>query len=182
MRRRRNKGADPGWTGDVAAECQAFVDGELARYLDHRRRPVPAWAWVNAVAHVGRDVLVDLAHGRVGQWKKRAARSWARATLPALAARLLEQSGMSEEEIRAIQLERLIPLELALIDRAPLTRPEELVDRVTTAVTPPVTAKGVAPALGRGLGRGRVNRVAFMLLGPATVSPGVVSTRTAPQR
>ena len=37
--------------GTIALEGAAFLDGTLAEYWDEKGRDVPAWTWMNLLAH-----------------------------------------------------------------------------------------------------------------------------------
>jgi len=158
----------------------------MARRLDDRRRPVPAWAWVNVLAHARPEDLATLADpGSVPVgWQVAANRVWGAVLVP-LAAELLVRSAADPLVLRRLQWHALIPLELRLARPGPTMpgRPDQLVARVRAALNPSTTGPGgparrPAPAVGRNLGTGRLNRVAFSILGPASVSSGAPARRS----
>lgn len=91
---------------DVAGETQAYLSGTYRQLLERRREPVPAWAWVNGLAHGGHDEVARLASAACGDGPEDFVAGLARDLLGQLAAR---RAGLEE-----LQRERLIPLELAL--------------------------------------------------------------------
>ena len=46
---------------ELVSECEMFLLGGYAQYLDRRDGIVPAWAWLNALAHGGLDAVANLA-------------------------------------------------------------------------------------------------------------------------
>jgi hypothetical protein len=115
----------------LAVETEAFLSGRLAEHYIDRGVEVPAWAWLNAVAHrndaelaamvlAGRPERVPLALGR-----------WYDARLT-LAVVVLDIARYSREDITELQQEALIPLEIGLAG-APL-EPQVLVERAVDAL------------------------------------------------
>lgn len=120
----------------LAREVESFLSGSSAEWFVGQGREVPTWAYVNQVAHTEPDLLWQLAAwepaleagaprppGRSGNL------SWWGA-VAVLANEILEVGGSDPATIRRIQLERLLPLESALM--APMARPvspEQLVAR-----------------------------------------------------
>ena len=160
----------------LVEDAQAYLRGGMARRLDDRRQPAPAWAWVNALAHADPDELTVLARrpGPGMDWRVAANRAWGR-VLPPLAAELLVRADADPAVLRRLQWHVLIPLELRLARPGPTTpgRPDQLAARVRAALDPvpsPAPSGRPGPPVGRGLGTGRLNRVAFSILGPASVS------------
>lgn len=120
---------------DLASECEAFLAGRFAMLFDRRGEPVPAWAWLNPLAHATRDEIEALAAGagpphRLGQrlcdWREAVA---------SVAADLLRLS-RDEASLRSLQLAALLPVELALMgDKARLaSTPEELLRTARAAL------------------------------------------------
>ena len=64
MWRRRKEARLPNLANDLVAECEAFLSGAYLRYLVDRCREIPAWVWIN-----------DLAHGDEAEVRRAAARS-----------------------------------------------------------------------------------------------------------
>jgi hypothetical protein len=103
------------WPGAQALcdEAGAFVRGHSAQLFSARHEPVPAWAWLNAPAHLTAIEVLDLAaQVRTG------ALGWRRwdAVPVTVAAALAVLSHGSPRAITRLQLERLQPLETALMD------------------------------------------------------------------
>ena len=167
---------------DLASDCEAFVRGEVAGRLDAAGRPVPVWAWLNLLAHATPERLSELAAGDTGSWRGRRARRRASA-LSDLAARILEHAGGDPARLAELQREVLVPFEVGLAGgprQAPVRTgyatwkrigPVPVATPPTGGSRPPVEP---APAIGRNIGSGRLNRMAFAVLGPASVgsSPG----------
>jgi hypothetical protein len=51
------------WERALVAECEAFFSGRSAQYLDNQNRPVPAWAWLNLLAHGSEEDIAAVAAG-----------------------------------------------------------------------------------------------------------------------
>lgn len=96
---------------EVASECQAFLLGRSADVLCGKRLPVGAWAWVNRVAHAGPEELRALATRRYRCRLRH--KAWHRATSE-LAHELLTLAEGRPQELRRLQVEALLPLELEL--------------------------------------------------------------------
>lgn len=120
---------------DVATECQAFLVGEFGQVLERRGEPVPGWAWLNQLVHTPRDRIEGLASmagpprrlgQRPGDWREAVA---------TIAADML-QLAADDQTLRTLQLEALLPVELALMgDQAQLAgTPEELLRTARTAL------------------------------------------------
>jgi hypothetical protein len=121
----------------LAREIEAFLSGSSGEWFIARGREVPTWAYVNRVAHAGPDVLWQLAAWQSGPTTRLATQperqadglGW-RGAVAVLAGEVLELSGTDPCAIRQIQLDRLLPLESALMSRTtrPIS-PEQLVAR-----------------------------------------------------
>ncbi|MBO0713196.1 MAG: hypothetical protein J2O39_01535 [Acidimicrobiales bacterium] len=118
---------------DLASECEAFLAGRFAGLLDRRGEPLPAWAWLNPLAHATRAEIEALA-ARAGPPHRLGQRlcDW-REAVATVAADLLRLAP-DDQSLRSIQLAVLLPVELALMgDKARLAgTPEELL-RTTRA-------------------------------------------------
>ncbi len=121
----------------LAREIEAFLSGSSGEWFIARGREVPTWAYVNRVAHAGPDVLWQLAAWQSGpttrlptQPERQADGLGWRGAVAVLAGEVLELSGSDPCAIRQIQLDRLLPLESALMSRTtrPIS-PEQLVAR-----------------------------------------------------
>ena len=117
--------------GVLADEAEAFLSGRLVEYYLEQGRTVPAWAWLNAVAHrsdaqlaamvlAGRPERVPLELGR-----------WYDARLT-LAVVVLDIARYSREDLNELQHDALIPLEIELADAS--IPPHGLVQRVVDAL------------------------------------------------
>lgn len=96
----------------VVAEATAVVEGELAdRYAPYER--IPAWTPVNALAHSDRRRLIELTHSRAAGHPG----SWC-AAVGGLAELMLDSIGDDDAQLRRLQREALVPLELGLLDRS----------------------------------------------------------------
>lgn len=47
----------------LVVECEAFLAGRYAQYLDTKNLRVPDWAWLNVLAHGSQDDIATLASG-----------------------------------------------------------------------------------------------------------------------
>ncbi|HWC38193.1 MAG TPA: hypothetical protein VG476_06675 [Acidimicrobiales bacterium] len=121
----------------LAREIEAFLSGSSGEWFIARGREVPTWAYVNRVAHADPDVLWQLAAWQPGprarlttQPESQADRLGWRGAVALLAGEVLDLGGSDPCAIRQIQLDRLLPLESALMSRTagPIS-PEQLVAR-----------------------------------------------------
>lgn len=92
---------------DLVSDCEAFLLGRAAERLSARRAPVPAWAWVNALAHGSADEIRGLARLPGGKQP--------RGFIAEMARDMLERFDSGEMDLRAFQQDTLIPLELSLV-------------------------------------------------------------------
>jgi hypothetical protein len=121
----------------LAHEIEAFLSGSSGEWFIARGREVPAWAYVNRVAHADPDVLWRLAALKPGRNQCPTTQpqgqvdglGWGGA-VAVLAGEVLELGGSDRCAIRQIQLDRLFPFESALMSRTarPIS-PEQLVAR-----------------------------------------------------
>ena len=99
-------------------EAEALLQGHFLGYATRRGRPIPAWAWVNQVAHASPGELKAVAaaagrHGRQGQPLS----DW-REVQAAAARELLWAAGAEPDAVARLQRHALVPLELALLRSA----------------------------------------------------------------
>jgi len=121
----------------LTREIEAFLSGSSGEWFTARGRDVPTWAYVNQVAHAEPELLWQLAaweparetclaiqpDGRVDGL------TW-RGAVAVLASEILELGESDPCSIRRIQLNRLQPLEAALMAQtARPVSPEQLVAR-----------------------------------------------------
>lgn len=144
-RRRRRKEGEPdralrpsSLESDVGDECEAFVAGHYAEYLISRGQDVPAWARLNQVAHADHSelqALVESGRALVESGRAPVDRGcpvdWDGVTA-GLAAKLLDVAPGAVGGLRGVQLQTLIPLELALA-RSDL-RPQLTVGQLSSLV------------------------------------------------
>ena len=100
--------------GGVGDECDAFLEGSYVQYLRDHDMPIPVTAWLNRVAHAHPTALATLAASdgcragdRVVTWQafQREVARLVLATAPT----------PTVDAVRAVQEERLVPLELRLM-------------------------------------------------------------------
>lgn len=115
-------------SSELAEQCELFLSGAYREYLEARGRPIPAWAWINR-----------LAHGDRADFERAAAMHNGDATAEALIAEIAAvaltrlQRGV---DLETLQQNSLIPLELALAARAGVApaNSEELGRMITSAL------------------------------------------------
>ncbi len=124
-----------GWSSArrLAEAPEAWLRGGYLPWLLSRRRVVPTWAWINPAAHLERGALEQLAASRPG-----AANGWGLTCY--LAGELIAAADRDGVDVRVLQHDRLVPLELELLrregtDRAP--RRAELASMVVAALGAP---------------------------------------------
>jgi len=98
------------------AEVEAFPSGHYVRYLVDNKRPVPAWAWLNELAHGSHDDITALtvSEPRRALWNTNA---WEGA-VAFLAQELVSQAPRRGRTLSELQRSTLIPLELELAGRS----------------------------------------------------------------
>lgn len=92
---------------DVALECEAYLAGSYKDLLERRHAAVPAWAWINQLAHCELDELQKFALTWDGD-------DGPQAYVARLARRTLVTITRGDTTLRQVQRDFLIPLELAL--------------------------------------------------------------------
>ena len=171
----RRSGEVEDHASDLGRESEAYLGGQLAAWLDHHRHRVPEWAWVNALSRSGLDDLV--AVDRL-TWRSRRSRTWATTFLQPLAADLARHCRGSDQSLAQLQRRFLWPLEARMAaGRGPFgSDPAQLAAIVRTALgwgsgrSAALSDGYPPPPIGRGLGHGRINRIALSILGPASVA------------
>lgn len=120
---------------DVATAAQAYITGRYRAYLEGREEAVPAWAWVNELAHGTRADLEKLAALRPSS-------PGPKRLVGDLAAGLTD---LDDARLQRVQRERLEPLEVTLRERAagPPTSEDELARTILAGL------RGLAPPDGR---------------------------------
>jgi hypothetical protein len=113
----------------LTAECEAFLGGSYAEHLRRAGVPLPAWVWLNLIAHGTLDELRALATGPAPPpvWPR------ARWFLAGEVLAAVESGGCS---LRGLQRDALIPLEQQAMtgDAASRWGPAELVRRTRELV------------------------------------------------
>jgi hypothetical protein len=117
--------------GDLSAAAEAYLAGTYRRRLADQRRGVPAWAWVNPLAHGSlEDIEVIAARGL-----------WAvgpEAVVATVAAELSARVRRDGASLRAVQEQGLQPLEDRLAAASPGTPEDDAgVARVLAAALEP---------------------------------------------
>ncbi len=123
------------WEQEFVAECEAFLSGHSAQRLAEENRPIPLWAWVNALAHGSKDDITALATGEPPSAHDRSASVWHQA-LAFLAQELTSQTTRRGCSLADLQRSTLVPLELELAGRraSGTGEPAQLVARVLSAL------------------------------------------------
>jgi hypothetical protein len=107
----------------LADEVEAFLAGRMVDHLTASRRPVPAWAVLNRLAHADRSDLVHFVEGANVDWTVHPSFGqpyWAAAER-FVAGHLLAR-GRTPEDLGRLQRATLVPLELGLIERTKIDR------------------------------------------------------------
>jgi hypothetical protein len=103
---------------------EAFLTGSSQEWFNSRGRDIPAWAYVNKVAHADPSQLGQFAASAPDEPSR--CRGWREAV--AILARDTIQAGAGDPgAIHHIQIDRLVTLELGLISRADKVAPDALV-------------------------------------------------------
>lgn len=124
---------------ELGDECAAFLTGGYRDYLETRGRPVPAWAWVNRLAHGDH---ADIASAAARQSNDDTPEALIAAIAAAVLTRL--QDGVPLE---ALQRNSLVPLEMTLAAQAELPPTSSielgrvLRSALTTRLPPPQTRR-----------------------------------------
>ena len=126
----------------MVRDCEAFLAGEYVERAEHASGGLPAWAWLNLLAHGSHDQLVE-ATARLGavdadEWRDR---RWRNAQ-GYLAGELLDACNGEPAALRDLQRRVLVPLELDLTS-------------AVTRLDPAGLAKAVLDALERDAARSR---------------------------
>ena len=116
----------------LVVECEAFLCGSYAQYLEGKNLRVPDWAWLNVLAHGSQDDIASLATGDSPP-SSSVSSIWHQA-LAFLAQELMSRTSQ-EGRLAEIQRSTLVTLELNLVgQRAPLVRPAEFVLNVLSVL------------------------------------------------
>lgn len=99
----------------VADEVEAYLAGRYVELMVARKRPVPAWAVVNRLAHATRDELGRVVQGTTMSRGSPPSRRVAWEESERFLAGSLLARTRGTDDLAALQLTSLVPLELALI-------------------------------------------------------------------
>jgi len=123
--------AQPHLEKALVRECERFLEGRFAEHLVIAGIPVPAWAWLNILAH-GTPARLQIVAGAPADGTS--GRGWRRA-LAKLADEVFA-AAEREGSLEAVQRGILVPLELYLAARPEMAGlgPDELVARVRAAL------------------------------------------------
>jgi hypothetical protein len=102
---------EPG-SEDGLGDVEAFLLGRSVGYFRARKVPIPAWAWLNAVAHASPETVKVMARPAAMPPKLDTAGPRA---VSSIASALCWHAGSDSTAISALQQQLLIPLELALM-------------------------------------------------------------------
>ena len=103
-----------GFETGVGDECEAYLAGRLAAYLQRSGRPIPPAAWLNQLVHASPTELVFLAAEGADVIQPS---PWHQA-VGYLCRSLLERAAEIGCPVDGLQRDLLLPLELALIGNA----------------------------------------------------------------
>ena len=114
-RARKHRGlAEP---EELVLECEAFLSGQYAQCLRDSDRGVPAWAWLNVLAHGSDGQLGGLASANPGhEPAPTPATAWPSA-MALLAREILNRVAQGGETLAELQRLALVPLELDFASR-----------------------------------------------------------------
>ena len=117
----------------LVRECEIYLAGAYAEFLDSKDRRVPNWAWLNVLAHSRHDQLCRLSLQSAPSSLFTPSGSWWRA-LGFLSGEILARA-TNDDELDFLSRSVLIPLELSyLADGHAPRRPGELVRAVLQAL------------------------------------------------
>lgn len=103
--------------GPLIAECEAFLDGRYRQFLERRGKPVPAWAWLDCLAHGSTADITAVAISK--------AYTNSPAQLVAeLSTAVLGRLDREDDSLLRLQESKLLPLESKLYKYAGLTVPQ----------------------------------------------------------
>lgn len=121
------------WEHELVVECEAYLSGRYARYLEETSRPVPGWAWLNLLA---RGSEADIAALASGEACDPGPTVWQQA-LSFLALELLSRAAQQGRTLEELQRSTLVPLEFRLAKRGtpPYLTPATFVSIVLAALS-----------------------------------------------
>ncbi|MGH9074194.1 MAG: hypothetical protein ACRDZQ_08750 [Acidimicrobiales bacterium] len=118
----------------LAGECEAFLAGRYAEYLEGQGVGVPMWARLNRLCHLDEAGVLALAEGRAPR-RRREDPVWT-AALAYLAEEVLTTAARWGTTVAEVQRSVLVPLELGLArgNQRASARPAALVRTVAQAL------------------------------------------------
>lgn len=102
----------------IVEQCAAFLEGSYRELLRCRHQPMPAWTWINVLAHGDEEEVRRRAAETVGE-------DDCDAYLARLARHTLVKMRTEGVSLKEVQNAILVPLELALITSIGSATPEE---------------------------------------------------------
>jgi hypothetical protein len=116
MFRFRRRAATPAPSSPTLAdECESFLNGAYIEHLLDHDSEVPAWAWINAIAHAAPDRIAELANeSSIPRSKRADYRAW-QVVIRAIAEEVMEAADGRPSDVEQIQVLTLMPLEFALM-------------------------------------------------------------------
>jgi hypothetical protein len=119
---------------EMIQECNVYLSGHYAEYLENRKRPVPDWAWLSILVHARPEELRALVTENA-PWGGQRTRTtvWWQA-VGFLAGEILSQQD-DDRSLDELRRSVLVPLELKrLTEGRPFHRPRQLVRTVLDAL------------------------------------------------
>ena len=134
-KKRGSNEPDPGGVGE---ECEAWLAGTWAEFLADHGDPVPAWAWVNKLAHAPERVvrsMTRLPAVNSDEWSR---------LRGCVAESLLKEAVEKGATVTELQRSVLVPIEFALFTDGSLYRfgNPELMVRILAALHHPSAQPG----------------------------------------
>jgi hypothetical protein len=119
---------------NLVQECEAYLSGHYADYLETRNERVPNWAWINVLAQANPELLRSLvADNAVYAGIRMRTSVWWQAVV-FLAGEILSQRD-DDQDLDQLRRSVLVPLQLEwLAMERPPERPGELVRSVLSAL------------------------------------------------
>lgn len=139
LRRQDSDRAQP----TIADECEAFLAGRYAESSLDWSWPVPAWAWVNLLAHSSAEDLRAMAAGRPPARISLPTRRWWE-VVSDLAGRVLDEARRTAVAVPELQARALCALESWLLDNEPTAQIS--VERLNALVLASVYGHPCGPA------------------------------------
>jgi hypothetical protein len=112
----RQRGTSAGLV--LVEECEAYLEGRYLEWLENAGKPIPAWAWLNGLAHGEPAVVMALA-------TRRGNRNDPIQLVADLASAVLHRMDQHADSLTAVQESRLQPLEVKLHQYAGAAPPED---------------------------------------------------------